>query len=208
MQKVTFWGHLADVSPYAWMFSLTSLVLVLIGWMVTYNNSLRIATRSESKSLIDAVAKLLNEINDLSIDYWVNKSLKPNSNPYKHKGYKSSTSYSTPGSKLYITTIYGKASQTVKYIEFLEKRGLKIKSTVFSDVIEKSTLDCEKSFTFSKVYRNGRAQDISSQSVIFMMHLYDSFQDTYPPKKSISIIGSIKNYFRGIDDWFNELEGR
>ncbi|MCC3745285.1 hypothetical protein LLQ46_00280 [Rouxiella badensis] len=208
MQKVTFWGYLAEVSPYAWMFSLTSVILVLIGWLVTYNNSLKIATRSESKSLIDAVAKLINEINDLSIDYWVNKSTKPNSNPFKIKGYKNNKSYVTPGSKLFITTIYGKASQAVKYIDFLKERGLKIESTFLSDVIAKSTLECEKSFTFSKGYRNDRAQDVSSQSVIFMMHLYDAFQKVHPPKKSISIIGTVKRYLREVDNWFDELEGR
>ena len=42
---------------------LLSIVLVFIGWAVTYNNSAKLATRSESKSLVDALSKLLNEAN-------------------------------------------------------------------------------------------------------------------------------------------------
>lgn len=208
MEKVTLWGHLAQVSPYAWMFSLTSLFLVFIGWLVTYNNSLKIASRSESKSLIDAVAKLINEINDISIDYWVNKSNKPIINPFKKKNtniYKSSV---TPGSKLFITTIYSKANQTVKYIEFLQKRGLQIEIEKFSEVLMISMLDCEKSFSFSKSFRNERAQAISLQSVSFMMYLYDKFQILHPPKKGFSIIRSIKKYCHETENWYKDLEGR
>lgn len=208
LEKVTLWGHLAQVSPYAWMFSLTSLFLVFIGWLVTYNNSLKIASRSESKSLIDAVAKLINEINDISIDYWVNKSNKPVVNPFKKNKLKINKSSVTPGSKLFITTIYGKAKQTVNYIEVLQKRGLQIEIEKFSELLMLSMLDCEKSYSYSKNFRNDRAQDISSQSVTFMMYLYETFQLLHPPKKGFSIIMSIKKYCHETDEWYKDLEGR
>ncbi|EFF5321259.1 hypothetical protein BBD90_005287, partial [Escherichia coli] len=107
MNTVDIKDTLAGVSTYAWMFSVVSIILVFIGWFVTYNNSLKIATRSESKSIIDAIAKILNEISDLSLDYWVNKSTPPDSNPFKKKNFKNSNGLHTQSAKIYLTAIHG-----------------------------------------------------------------------------------------------------
>lgn len=50
---------------------LVSLVLVVIGWLVIYKNARKIATRGESKSLVDDVIKVLDQIESLSVTYWL-----------------------------------------------------------------------------------------------------------------------------------------
>lgn len=196
---------LIGVSPYAWMFSIVSIMLVLIGWYITYNNSLKVATRSESKSLIDAVAKLLNEISDLSLDYWVNKSALLNSNPFKRLGMKSPTGLTTPSAKVYVTAIHGKAIQINKYLEFLRARGFVISDSYFSQVMINATIDCEKSYRYSKTYRVSRAQDVSGASTDCIMHLYDAFQENHPPRISYSIRERIKALDDEIDAWYQGL---
>ncbi|HBA8275030.1 TPA: hypothetical protein J1063_003683, partial [Escherichia coli] len=161
---------LSGVSSYAWMFSVVSITLVFIGWYVTYNNALKVATRSESKAIIDAVAKILNEISDIAIDYWVNKSTPPDFNPFKKKELKSFVGGVTPSAKLYLTAIHAKSIQINKYMEFLRARNLAISDSYFTQVLIKATIDCEKSYQFNKSYRVIRAQDVTSASTEFMMH--------------------------------------
>ncbi|EOE6861949.1 hypothetical protein ACKS2F_000089 [Cronobacter dublinensis] len=208
MNLSDFKDTLSGVSAYAWMFSVVSIILVLIGWFVTYNNSLKIATRSESKSIIDAIAKILNEISDLSIDYWVNKSVTPNTNPFKKVSVKSTRGLTTPGAKLYLTAIHGKSIQINKYMNFLRNRGFVISDSYFTQVYISATLDYEKSFEYSKSYRVTRAQEVSIASTEFMMHLYDAFQDNHPPKIPVSLIQKLKEFDEKIDVWYQGLYER
>lgn len=199
---------LTGVSTYAWMFSVVSIILVFIGWFITYNNSLKIATRSESKSIIDAIAKILNEISDLSLDYWVNKSTPPESNPFKKKSFKNSKGVHTPSAKIFLTAIHGKSIQINKYIKLLEERGLTITISYFSSVIDEATMECEKSYCFNKSYRVLRAQSVSSACVEFMMHLYNSFQENHPPRRPVYILKTLKQWDCYLDEWHSELCGR
>lgn len=199
---------LSGVSTYAWMFSVVSILLVLIGWYITYNNSLKIATRSESKSIIDAIAKILNEISDLSLDYWVNKSTLPHTNPFKKIGMKSQIGLSTSSAKVYVTAIHGKALQINKYLGFLRTRGFIISDSFFTQVMIKATIECEKSFQYSKTYRVSRAQDVSGASTDFMMHLYDAFQKNHPPRMPVTINDRVKALDHKIDTWYQGLYER
>ncbi|EFM0342560.1 hypothetical protein CK20_004983 [Escherichia coli] len=208
MNTVDIKDTLAGVSTYAWMFSVVSIILVFIGWFVTYNNSLKIATRSESKSIIDAIAKILNEISDLSLDYWVNKSTPPDSNPFKKKNFKNSNGLHTQSAKIYLTAIHGKAIQINKYINLLDERGIKITISYFSNIIDEATMECEKSYCFNKSYRFFRAQNVSSACVDFIMHLYDSFQKNHPPRKPVYVLKTLKQLDCYLDKWHNELCGR
>ncbi|HAZ3474668.1 TPA: hypothetical protein J1Y50_003880 [Escherichia coli] len=196
---------LSGVSSYAWMFSVVSITLVFIGWYVTYNNALKVATRSESKAIIDAVAKILNEISDIAIDYWVNKSTPPDFNPFKKKELKSFVGGVTPSAKLYLTAIHAKSIQINKYMEFLRARNLAISDSYFTQVLIKATIDCEKSYQFNKSYRVIRAQDVTSASTEFMMHLYESFQKSHPPRIPINIFRKIKSINDEIDAWHQSL---
>lgn len=217
MSLVELKGTLSGVSSFAWMFSVVSIILVFIGWFVTYNNSLKIATRSESKSIIDAIAKILNEISDLSLDYWVNKSASPNiapykkaanSNSYKRKGLRSHTGLTTPSAKLFMTSIHGKTIQINKYIEFLRSRGFVISNSFFTQVLIQATMEYEKSFSYSKTYRVTRAQEVASASTDFMMHLYDEFQKKHPPRVPFSLRDKIKKIDDDIDKWYQGLYER
>ena len=217
MSIVALKNTLSGVSSYAWMFSVVSIILVLIGWLVTYNNALKVATRSESKSIIDAIAKILNEISDLSLDYWVNKSVGPTSNPFQkkgkynmllNKGFKPRRGLTTPSAKLFLTAIHSKTIQINKYMEFLRSRGFVISDAYFTQVLIKATMEYEKSFEYSKSYRVTRAQEVAVASTDFMMHLYDAFQINHPPRAPISIFQKIKQIDEEIDNWYRGLYER
>lgn len=217
MSLVELKDTLSGVSTFAWMFSVVSIILVFIGWFVTYNNSLKIATRSESKSIIDAIAKILNEVSDLSLEYWVNKSVSPsanpfkraaNSNPFKKKRLESPMGLSTPSAKLFMTAIHGKSIQINKYIDFLRSRGFVISDSFFTQVLIKATMEYEKSFVYSKTYRVTRAQEVASACTDFMMHLYDEFQRNYPPRMPFSICDKIRKLDDDIDKWYQGLYER
>ncbi|EPK1029426.1 MULTISPECIES: hypothetical protein [Klebsiella] len=199
---------LSQVSSYAWMFSVVSIILVFIGWFITYNNSLKVATRSESKSIVDAISKILNEISDLSLDYWVNQSFPPKSNPYVRKTPKMIGGGVTPGARLYLTAIHGKSIQINKYVIFLKSRGIFISDDFFSQVYLKATFECEVSYRYNKGYRVQRAQDVSSACVEFIMHLYDSFQENHPPRKPVFILKKLKYLDEKIDAWYQGLYER
>lgn len=63
-----------QVGQYSWCITLISVFLALRGWSVAYKNAIKLATRSESKSIVDSISKLVTEILDLSLDFWLNKA--------------------------------------------------------------------------------------------------------------------------------------
>lgn len=115
-------GLLDLVAQNTWVFSLASIVLVFIGWAVTYNNSAKLATRSESKSLVDALSKLLNEVSDLAIDYWLDRCKSPKPVIKNMNGIKIKTKikHDEASSQMFIMTVFTKINQSIKYIELLD----------------------------------------------------------------------------------------
>ena len=51
--------------------SFISIVLVIVGWIVIYRNARKIATRAETKSLLDDLFKVLDSIENLATTYWL-----------------------------------------------------------------------------------------------------------------------------------------
>ena len=47
----------SEIQSNTWIFSIGSILLVFIGWKVVYHNAKKIATRSESKALVDHVLR-------------------------------------------------------------------------------------------------------------------------------------------------------
>lgn len=196
-----------EISKYAWMFSATSIVLVLLGWRVVYGNAKKLATRSESKSLIDATSKLVNEISDLSIEYWLTKCKETN-NPKKkschlNSRYKEKVSNE---SRLYVMNIMAKASQASRYIEILKKRGLELDNKHLAIVCEKATLDCEIASRFSVTSRAIRAQETMAACMETLASMYGSFEDCHPPSKESSALTAIKEKLDELDRWYDERD--
>ncbi|MEI2683824.1 hypothetical protein [Erwinia aphidicola] len=190
---------ISEMRDYAWMFSLTSVLLVFIGWRVTYSNQMRLATRSESKSIVDALAKVINEISDVSIGYWLKSSSSLDS------GDPSSKPRSVILATEYIMIVMAKSTQATRYINLLSQRGMLAYTPDISILIEKATLDCETAFMNLPEVRTQRTNDLMLACMEMMEGIYDQFQASYPPTSNKSAFSKINDKFAEIDEWHSNL---
>lgn len=192
-------NYISEMRDYAWMFSLTSVLLVFIGWRVTYSNQMKIATRSESKSIVDALAKVINEISDVSIGYWLkdSSSLKASDPDSKSKSVILATEY--------IMIVMAKATQANRYINLLSKRGMLQYTPELSILIEKATLDCEVAFMNSSENRTLRTNELMLACMEMMEGVYSQFQTNYPPTSHKSIFSRINSKFEEVDEWYGNF---
>ena len=196
----------AQVGQYSWCITIVSVFLVLIGWRVAYKNAVRLATRSETKSLIDAISKLVNEISDLSIDYWLNKSNRNvEINEKKIKGLSKRTSGASTESSLFLMLLLAKVAQVSKLVDILKTRGLDVQDMLLSNVYEKASLDCEFSYKFTKHDRAVRAQEVMDSCMSVIQGLYDTFQKSHPPAKVKPLLQIIKEADSNLDKWHKHL---
>lgn len=188
-------NFISEMRNYAWMFSLTSVLLVFIGWRVTYTNQMKIATRSESKSIVDALAKVINEISDVSIGYWLkaSSSLDPSDPSSKPKSVVLATEY--------IMIVMAKSTQATRYINLLSQRGMLPYSPELSILIEKATLDCETAYTDPPQVRHQRTNDLMLACMEMMEGVYSQFQANYPPTSHKSILSRVNEKFEEVDEW-------
>lgn len=200
---ISHFGH-----QYGWCVGLVSVCLVLFGWRVTYKNSVKLATRSESKSLIDAINKIINDISDVSLTYWLkssNKKKQPIKKGKIHRFNKKADDTASESSA-YILNILAKTNQVYKLIDILQSRGIFIESNLMSDVIEYATLDCEDIDSFTKEERTIRAQEAINSCMLVTKSLYDKFQSFYPPINSESLFAKARRVFVMLDKWHESLK--
>jgi len=182
-------------------------VLVFIGWKVTYSNSARLATRSESKSLVDALSKIVNDIADLSIDFWINKCQNSQKNLESNHGIKiqAKKKHDESAHRLFEMNVFAKMNQAYKYISLLEARGIAFDNSWLSLYPEKVTLDCELAYKMELSTRATRVQEILGVSQNTMNMLYEEFQKNHPPSRGMNIIGFMKKQREKIDEWHRSL---
>lgn len=184
------------MAQYAWMFSVTSIALVFVGWWVTYCNAMRIATRSESKSIVDSLTKLVSELADISIDYWLKKVSHITPPPESLHG-----SVVPVEAAEYLTVLLAKASQAGHYFKLLNIRGIEADASKLSAVLEKTSLDCEIAYCQSASERCVRANEIMSVCMEVIEDIHSNFQAAYPPSKHISPIVWYKSKVKEIEEW-------
>jgi hypothetical protein len=175
------------MAQYMWIFSLTSILLVLIGWIVVYGNAKKLATRSESKALVDNISKIINEVSELSIDFWLNSS-------------KNGTT-----SDLYVLKIMSKITQAAQYGEIIKRRGLAISDQTFARMSEKATLDCETAVSLSLFDSSVRAQEVMDSCTSAILHIYQVFEALHPPSDYKSIVFKITEGCNKLDRWQKSL---
>lgn len=200
-------GLLDLVAQNTWVFSLASIVLVFIGWAVTYNNSAKLATRSESKSLVDALSKLLNEVSDLAIDYWLDRCKSPKPVIKNMNGIKIKTKikHDEASSQMFIMTVFTKINQSIKYIELLDARGIHIDNLFIADFLTKVTLDCETAHNMTQQERASRVQEILSLSSEVMNQVYSQFQNNHLPSKPLHLLKFLKEKWSVVERWHKSL---
>ncbi|WP_419244253.1 hypothetical protein ACN08P_17340 [Photobacterium leiognathi subsp. mandapamensis] len=149
-----------QASPYL---GYVSLLFVIIGWSIVYNNAKKLATRNETKALIDDTVKVINQLEDLTVTYWL------------------------AGRKSRIDTdefilLTSAKIQTLSYkLKIVEQRDIDISCINFSKLATLMTLNCED-VDWRKTEDN-RAQvqlfleEVNSQ----VASIYAEFQHKYKP---------------------------
>ena len=178
------------MSNYSWIFSLVGNILVLMGWLVVYNNAKRIASRAETKSLIDNVSKLVNEISEGSIAYWLTAG--------RADGGVAASKEST----LYLLKIMSKISQSAEYTEIIKKRGISISDRTFSEIISTTTLNCEKAHLYDAFGRQIKAQECLDSCAFALRHIYSEFEKAHPPSSHLSLFDKLRQFSTKVDKWY------
>ncbi|WP_065357641.1 hypothetical protein [Kluyvera georgiana] len=200
-------GLLGLVAQNTWIFNFAGVVLVFVGWYVAYNNAAKLATRSESKSLVDALSKLLNEVTDLAIDYWLDRCKSPKSIVKIVNGIKIKTQikHDDASSQMFIMSVFTKINQSIKYIELLDARGIHIENSFIADFLTKVTLDCETAHNMTQQERASRVQEILSLSSEAMNQVYSQFQNNHLPSKPLHLFKFLKEKWSVVEKWYKSL---
>lgn len=144
---------------------------------MVFFNARRIATRSETKSIVDSSVKLVNEISDLSVGYWVG-SPKDNED------------------RKFLLSVLAKSSQLQRYINILSKRGITLDISLLSGIADDATLDAEYASTQDALKREVKAQTIVESCMGAILHIYEKFEEVYPPVREIEMY----DFFSWYDD--------
>ncbi|PQL06099.1 hypothetical protein [Pantoea ananatis] len=150
-------------------FTFLGPALVLLGWKVVFFNAQRIATRNETKSIVDSSVKLLNEIAELSVNYWVPKD--DGSDNYRK----------------YLLNVLAKSSQLQRYINILENRGVSLDMGLLSSIADDATLDAEYVSLQNDSEREVKAQSIVESCMMGVLHIFQKFEQTYPPIREFTM---------------------
>ncbi|RZK07207.1 MAG: hypothetical protein EOO84_10990 [Pantoea sp.] len=151
-----------------WFFSLGSIILVLIGWRVVYNNAKKLATRAESKAIVDHLIKLANEISDVSVKFW---SAKDEESDAEFKS----------AAMAHNVAIGAKISQLNNFVDILLNRDINIDFINIAEIQIQATLDSEQRKGLKLDGRLQRCQESVNACMYFIEHVYKQFEETHPP---------------------------
>lgn len=156
-----------EIQSNTWVFSFGSILLVLIGWKVVYHNAKKIATRSESKALIDHVLKLSNESVEIAIKFWSSKD-------EEEENF-------IMTSRAFTITFGAKMSQILNFIGNLERRDISIDYALAANFQDDATLYAENKKNMTLEEKHEKCQLIVESSLRFIGNLYHEFEKTHPP---------------------------
>ncbi|MDJ0042941.1 hypothetical protein [Pantoea allii] len=179
------------MSEYTWVLSSISILLVFIGWGVVYFNARRIATRAETKSLIDNLIKTIDGISDVSVDFWLSMPNDESKEQFKvHK---------------YSLLISSKLAQASCFFQFIKARGVCVSDDLLAEMNDKATLDCERVFLLSEQDSAVKAQGIKEKCTSAIEHLFVEFERTHPPSSHKSLVGHVSDLCRCLEMWSSSL---
>lgn len=153
-----------EISQYSWIFTIfTSVLFVVIGWTVVYWNARKLATRTETKSLLDKAVTQLEGLTVLATKFWLD-------------GRKERLDHDH-----FQLLIMGQISRLGLTIQVLNKRGLQISFDLLSQLTTSMTLDCEKANTMEKSECHLRGHVINDISMELTNYFIACFQEKYKP---------------------------
>jgi hypothetical protein len=144
---------------------LLALSFTVIGWFIVYRNARRLATRSETKSFIDDLMKLVAELEKVSVDFWLAEDDKRT----EHRHYQ--------------MLMLARLELLDQKIKVIQERSIVIEELVehvgfFHDGI---LLDCESVESMAFDDRIEKANDVLSYGKEIQTSLYKKFAKKYPP---------------------------
>lgn len=179
------------MSQYTWILSVISILLVFISWGVVYSNAKKIATRSETKSLIDNLIKTIDGISDASVDFWLtmpNEIVKDQVKIHR-----------------YSLLISSKMAQASCFFQFIKARGVCVSDELLAEMNDKATLNCEEVFTLGEEESAVRAQEIKEKCTAAIEHLFFQFEETHPPSSHKSIKQHFTDTSTYLSTWASSL---
>ncbi|WP_256384306.1 hypothetical protein [Photobacterium toruni] len=171
--KKAFLNNLEPVTPYL---GYISLILVFVSWFIVYHNAKKLATRNETKSLIDDAVKVFTQLEELTLSYWLAGRAKR----------------MDTAEFLLLSTA---RLQTLSFkLEIVKRRKINISCVNFSKITILMTLNCED------VDRR-KAEDNREQVQLFLeqinstiLALYSEYQSVYKP--SFPLISKVMSKVR------------
>lgn len=142
---------------------LLGLLLVIIGWTVIYRNARRIATRAETKSLIDDLFRIFDSIESLAVDYWLS-------------GRKNRID-----SEEFTLLFNAKLLTLDSRLKLLQLRKVDVSVVDLSELAELITIDCEDVDRKSDSDKRSRVQLILDYINKSTVDLYTNFQQANKP---------------------------
>ncbi|MGC0976536.1 hypothetical protein WKH52_12380 [Pantoea agglomerans] len=179
------------MTQYVWILSVISIVLVLIGWRVVYYNAKRLATRSETKSLIDNTISTLSSISDSAVNFWLSDAADEEKKDLSIQ--------------LYTLNISAKLKQASNFFQFLKHRGVEVEDSLLAEINDKCTLDCEKVHQLDVKDSAVRAQEAMEKCSSAIEHVFLRFESTHPPTSPKSLTYKFRDLGTFLDDWSKNL---
>jgi|GEM_PF-3610870 len=142
-------------------------LLVLIGWRIIYLNAKKLATRSESKAILDSIIKLYEELDNLAVDFWLGEDEKQDSNRY-------------------LMIVMAKFETLSNRSTDLYKRNVNIDKSVLNNYYSALTLNCENIRKMSQSECAIYTQNILDLSRKNISALYENYNHTYKPTYKIT----------------------
>jgi len=149
-----------DISPYL---AFVSIILIIVGWGVIYQNAKKLATRNETKSLIDDVVTIINSLDRLTIDYWLS-------------GRKNRLETDE-----FILLTSAKLQTLSSRLDIVEKRNIDISCVDLSIISSHMTLNCEEVDRRKPEENRIQLQLFLEESNNSVINLYNEFQKCYTP---------------------------
>lgn len=161
---------LKNVSVFGWIVSAS---LVLIGWWVIYRNAKKLATRNETKSLIDSTISTIDTLESISLDYWLaSRKERIDTDVYESK-------------------ILAKIISLNNKLSLLNQRKLTVSSNALANLHSKLLLNDEQADRMSKEDKQLRVNEILESTRCIEIELYNAFHAAYKPTHALTLTNSL-----------------
>jgi len=146
---------------------IVSIILIILGWQVIYNNAKKLATRNETKSLIDDIVAIVEKLEGLTTEFWLQSR------------------QSRLDVDVFLLLTQSKLQIFNSRIKIIEKRDISVSEIDLGKFLEFMTLDCENVDSQKPEKKRKQVESLLDESNKCLEHLYAEFQEKYKPSFGI-----------------------